>query len=348
MNDNKNMLSEIRPLIDGMKGHNYALPDCIKFIMERVGAHAELDFWNIAAITGDVVAQVYNHNITTSCEYCVSGYLAGPENIAYVFDSLGYGHEYVCAGQIAADITRYAQKIAEYIGRGVPVLVKTNLNDIDAWKSDVGTYCLVVGYENDGRTLTLLVGGTDTIDYELDRENKLDLIFTGEKRCDVPLEEIYKAIIKKMPYWLTLPERGGMYFGAAAYRAWAGDIEAGRFEDESLPLWENYGVYVCNLATSGGEPTYIFKKLADLNPAYKELAEVGEKIQKLLPAETPTGGRSLLWVKLEELNAGMDMGAVKMTMRDKEKRFEAAAVLRDYAGRLDEALVLIREGIKII
>lgn len=343
-----NSLTEIRGILDGMKGHNYALPDCIKFIMEHIGVHDLLDFWNIAAVTGDTVAQIYNHNVTTSCEYCVSGYLAGPDYITYIFNTLGYDCEYASAAQIAADISLYSTKIEDYIDKNIPILVKTNLNDIDAWKSDVGTYCLVVGYEDGGKTLKLLTGGTDIIDYKLSIENKLDFIFIGKRQRNVSLEEIYICVLKKMPHWLTLPKHSGMCFGSEAYKTWADDIESGRFEDENLPLWENYGVYVCNLATNGGEPTYIYKKLANLNHVYSEIAIIGERIQKLLPAESPTGGRSLLWVKLEELNAGMDMEAVRITMRDKKKRSEVADVLRDYAKRLDQALEIMREGNNII
>ncbi len=236
-------MSDIRPLIDGMKGHNYALPDCIKFILERLGEYEELNFWNIAAINGDTVAQVYNQNPTTSCEYCVSGYLAGAEHIAYVFGVLGYEYEYVTAEQFNKDTVHYLRKITEYIKNGVPILVKTNLNDIPAWESDVGIHCLIVGY-NHKNVLELLVSDTTPIEYEVTEENKLDLIFIGSKKREVSLEEIYLKIINKMSYWLTLPERNGMYFGSAAYRAWADDIENGRFAEEGLPLWENYGVYV--------------------------------------------------------------------------------------------------------
>jgi AraC-like DNA-binding protein len=342
----KKILTDIRDLIDGMKGHNYALPDCIKYIFERVGDYEQLDFWDIAAVTGDTIAQVYNHNITASCEYCVSGYLAGAEYIAYVFGALGYAHEYAAAEQITANTEIYRQKIVEHIDKGIPVLVKTNLNDIPAWESDVGTYCLIIGYENDGQTVSLLVSGKMTVDYEINSESRIDLIFAGAKQCDVSREEIYLQIIKKMPHWLTLPERNGMYFGAAAYRQWADDIEAGRFADENLPLWENYGVYVCNLATSGGEATYIFRKLADINPKYADLLKTGEKIQQLLPAESPNGGRSLLWIRLEELGGGMDMDKVKSTMRDVEKRAKVAKTLRDYANRLEQATEIM-ENIKL-
>ena len=343
-----------RALCDGMKGHNYGLPDCMKFILECMGWGERPDFWDIAAITGDTVAQVYNHNPTTGCEYCVSGYLAGPEHIGYVFNTLGYGHEYVTAGQLNADNNRYIRKIVEMIDRNTPVLVKTNLNDMPDGHSDVRTYGLIVGYDNEGKTAKLLFGDAKTVDCVLTGENKMDLIFVGEKRHEVTLEELYIKAIRKMTHWLTLSERDGMFFGASAFRAWANDIEAGRFANENLSLWENYGVYVCNLATSGGEPTYIFRKLADMNQSYSYLAPLGEKIQKLLPAESPTGGRSLLWMQLEELGGGfwdesgggVDMDRVKTTMHDKEKRSKVADALRDYAERLDQAVELLKTGLR--
>ncbi len=38
-----------------MKGHNYELPDCIVYILER-RSREEFDFWDIAALTGDTMA----------------------------------------------------------------------------------------------------------------------------------------------------------------------------------------------------------------------------------------------------------------------------------------------------
>jgi AraC-like DNA-binding protein len=314
-----------RPLFDGYKGHNYGLPDCMKFILECVGWDEKPDFWDIAAITGDTVAQVYNRNPTTSCEYCVSGYLAGPEHINYVFDTLGYEYEYVTAAQLNADNESYIKKIVAMIDRDIPVLVKTNLNNIPEWHSDVGTYCLIVGYDHGGQIVKLLFDGTETVDCILTGNNKMDLIFVGEQQREVTLEELYLKAIKKMPHWLTLPERDGMFFGVAAFRAWADDIEDGRFEDSNLPLWENYGVYVCNLATSGGQ-------LARLG---------GEKVRELLPTETPTGGKCLLWICLDELGGGMDVK--REILCDKKKRSKISAVLRDRADRLDKVVRLLED-----
>ena len=345
------MIINNRPLCDGMKGHNYGLPDCVKFILECVGQGDKPDFWDIAAATGDTVAQVYNQNPATGCEYCVSGYLAGPGHIKHVFDTLGYEHEYVAAAQLNADNSKYIPKIVAMIDRDIPVLVITNLNDIPDWNSDVGTHCLIVGYDHGGQTVKLLIGGNETVDCILTGENKIDLVFIGEKQREVTLEELYLKAIQKMTHWLTLPSRGGLFFGAAAFRAWADDIEAGRFACDDVPVWENYGVYVANLATSGGEPTYLFEKLAGMNQAYSYLAPLGEKIRELLPAESPTGGRSLLWIQLEELGGGMsqsgamDKNVFRETMRDKAKRSKVAAALRDYAGRLDYVVELLENTI---
>lgn len=100
---NTNQLILTRTLLDGMLGHNYALPDCIKYIFECMNEHQELDFRTIAGITGDTATQVYNHNPSTRCEYCVSGYLAGKAYVTSVFDALGYDCEYAENEQIASN-----------------------------------------------------------------------------------------------------------------------------------------------------------------------------------------------------------------------------------------------------
>jgi len=332
-----------------MLGHNYGLPDCLKFIFECLGEYEELDFWKIGALSGDTVTQVYNQNKSTRCEYCVSGYLAGPEHIGYMLDTLCFDYEYVGAEQFNADTARYQQKIAEYIKRGVPVLVKTNLNDIPKWNSDVGTHCLIVGYDNDIGMLELLVGGTTPIRYSLTDNNKLDLVFIGEKQRQVPLEEIYLAIIKKMPHWLTLPERDGMFFGAAAYRKWAEDIDAGRFGEENISLWDNFGAYAVNLATNGDFSIGRIKELSEMNPKYASLGPLYEKIQLLVPTESPDGrGRSKLWIELDGIGGDiLNMDNVKAIMRDYAKRAEFANVLRDFAGRLDQAVDLMNEELTV-
>ena len=332
-----------RRLCNGDQGHNFELVDCIRFILECKGMGDKPDFWEIAALTGDGVAQVYSRNPATGCEYCVSGYLTGPEHIGYIFNTLGYAHEYVTAAQLGADKAKYAKKIMDSIDNNIPVLVKTNLHDIHGWTSDVGTHCLITGYDHSGQIIKLLVAAHDeTIDVILTGNNKIDLVFIGERQREVALEELYEEAAGKTLHWLTLPERDGVFFGAAAYRAWADDIEAGRFEDNDLPLWENYGIFICNLATNGSWIFGTFKKLAESNSSYARLMPQSGKIHDLLcPEWSPEGGKNL-WTQLEELDAGMDMDKVKITMRDKEKRSKVAATLRNFAERLDKAIEIMR------
>lgn len=96
--------------------------------------------------------------------------------------------------------------------------MKSNINKVPDWRADVGTYCLIVGYKNDGNTLDLLLYDKLIIEYNLTDKNELDLIFIGDKKRDVSLEDIYLSIIKQMRSRMTLPSHDGMYFGASAYR----------------------------------------------------------------------------------------------------------------------------------
>lgn len=344
--ENANQLTGLRALYDGMKGHNYALPDCIKFIFEHLNEYDELDYWDIAAVTGDSVAMVYNHNLSSCSEYCVSGYLEGEEYITSVFDAFGFAVEYADFEKVKNNKAHFSQKIVDYIDRGVPVLAITNflIDDLDL----VGAHLFIIGYENGGNTLKLLLWGEKVINCELNDINALALIFIGEKRRDVSLEEIYLHCGRKMQYWLTLPERNGMYFGAAAFRAWANDIEVGRFEDENLDLWENYGVYVCNLATTPAIPFFVFERLARMNSEHSSYLELYKKITGIFPACVPDDfvpkgeKKDGLWSELEKLEAGLNPDKVRVTMKSKKKRDEIVANLREYANRLDKAVDILR------
>jgi hypothetical protein len=339
-----NMLPNIRVILDGMQGHNYALPDCLAFFWERLDhdKKTELNFWDFAAITGDSVSPVYNRKPSTRCEYCVSGYLAGKEYMAQVFDAMGYEHVYVTAEQINADKETCLRKVVEYIDKGLPVLVVTNHTKIPGWESDVGTHGLIVGYDDAGKTLEFLVRGDKPMKYDTSGVVKMDWVFIGKKSREVTKEELYLNAIRKLAYWLTLPERDGMCFGAAALRAWADDIENGRYEDETVDLWDNYSVYVVNMATSGGVPTFLLWLLAEMDEQYAGYRDVAQTIQNLLPCEPPRGGKTVDWIRLEELGGGIEKPVTRDVLRDEDKRANIAAVLRDRADRLDKVVEILK------
>jgi len=285
-----NLLPNARAMFDGMKGQNYKLPDCLKFIWECLDEAAQPDYWDFAAAIGDSVAMVYNRNLTTIDEYCVSGYLAGPEYFSYNFDTLGREHSYVTAAQLNADKEKYLRQVADSIDRGLPVIVWTTLEarqrkDVPGWVD----YCLVVGYED--QTLVLNIGNSDVgaLLHKCDTSGEIgmDLIFVGDRRREITMEELYLSAANKMLHWLTLPERDGMFFGAAAFRAWADDIEGGRYNDKNIDLWGNYGAYVCNLAISPGIPFFAYRKLAEMNPVHARYMALHDKIVKIFPAHVP-------------------------------------------------------------
>ena len=138
-----NLLAGRRALLDGMQGHNFALPDCLQYLFERTGAFGTLDYWNFAALTGDVCAQVYDRGRADGCEYCVSGYLAGPDYLSRVFGALGYAHTYAGRSDIRRVPDAFARRVAQTVDGGLPVLAVTNLHDIPGWESDVGRLRLV-------------------------------------------------------------------------------------------------------------------------------------------------------------------------------------------------------------
>ena len=347
------ILPNIRGIFDGMQGHNYGLPDCLAFIWEHLNETIQPDYWDFAAATGDSVAMVYNRNPSTLDEYCVSGYLAGPEHIAHCFNVIGYGHSYVTAEQINADKEKYLRQVMFCIDKGLPVLALTSLTAVPGWHSDVGDYCLVVGYED--QALVLNIGIKDDggwlIKYDTSGQFGMDLIFVGEKQRELTMEELYLSTAKNMTHWLTLPERDGMFFGAAAFRAWADDIEAGRYKDRRYKhkdhRWSDYGVFVCNLATSPGVPFFVFKKLAEINPIYARCMKLHDEIVKVFPAHlpddcVPEGSKDRLWSELERLGGGLY--AKHKALRNKRKRRKIAAALRGYAERLDKVVRILEKG----
>ena len=347
--DGSGILPSIRGIFDGMKGHNYGLPDCLSFIWEHLNETVQPDYWDFAATTGDSVAMVYNRNLSSRDEYCVSGYLAGPEHIAHCFNVLGYGHSYVTAEQINADKERVLRQVKSCIDKGLPVLALTSLSAVPGWHSDVGDYCLIVGYEE--QALTLNIGIKDDsgwlIKYDVSGEIGMNFIFVGEKRREITMEDIYLGAAQKMTHWLTLPEWDGKCFGAAAFRAWADDIEGGRYEDESIDLWDNYGVYVCNLATSPGVPSFVFRELAEMNSAHARCMALHDEIGKIFPACLPDDcvpkgtGKDGLWTMLERFGGGLY--AKRKVLQSKNKCRKIAAALREYAGRVDEVVRMLED-----
>lgn len=340
-----NKLSDIRGIINGDEGKNYAFDDCMAFLMERLGENPKLDYWTFTWITGDGLTQVYNRNQSILCEYCVSGYFARQEHIDYVFDAIGYGYTYVTAEQINADKEKYIQKVMDYIDKDIPVLVKTTMADtpVDA---DVRTHCLFVGYEEEGNTLLFISDYDNIFKYDTTDIIKQDWIFVGEKKRVIAFEDIILNSVRKMQYWLTLSEKNGKFFGAAAFRAWADDIENDRYKHET-DLWANYGVYFCNMATnswanniSDAPHASLINKFVQMHLQFTVMKDkIAEQYFKIGNGDGAGG----IWKDLENLGGGFNVN--HEALRDKEKRTKIADKIREAADCLETVVRILKQNI---
>jgi hypothetical protein len=334
------------------EGKNFAFDNCMEFLMEKLSENQKLDYWIITGITGNGYTPVYSKNDTaTTCEYCVSGYLAGTEYIGYVFDAIGYGHTYVTAEQLNAEKTMYVQKLMGYIDRGIPVIAISTSNAPDFFIDSL-THYLYVGQE-DYEKASLFSRKADAALYDkLDAMEFIpqDWVFAEEKKRDIALVDICRNAVMKIPYWLTLPERNGVFFGASAYRAWADDIEAGRYDSE-IDAWHHYRVYICNLATIAwannvNDAPYasIINRLAQIDPQYADMnALIAEQYYKLGEESGSSGWcKSGIWKELEELGGGLNNYS-RDAFRDREKRANIATKFREAADCIDEVVRICRK-----
>lgn len=351
-NQSCNKLSQIRGIANGMEGKNYPFDDCMAFIMERMSINEELnkipqlDYWTFSWITGDGLTQIYNKNPSTLCEYCVSGFLAGEEHIEHVFDAIGYDYTYINAEQINADKGKYIQKVKEHIDNGIPVLVKTTMADTPTGNSEF-TYCLFVGYEDDGNVLLYTNPYDKIVKYGTRNTVKQDWIFIGDKIRDVVYADLILKAVKEMRVWLTLPGSDGKCYGAAAFRAWADDVENGRFVDET-DLWVNCGVYFCNMATNSWANNAIdaphaslLHKFAQLNPQFADMKDrIAEQYFRIGNGD----GKGGIWRELQDLGGGFNV--TQETMKDSEKCAAIAALLREAAGCFDRVVEILDKSLR--
>jgi hypothetical protein len=106
--------------------------------------------------------------------------------------------------------------------------------------------------------------------------NRWGWIFVGEKKEEKVLKDIYREVILNLSKLLaTKTDR--YCFGSDAFRAWAEDIENGRFDNmkpEEFNSWDMYTIYICNLATNSGGCRGFLEKAQELNPDFTFLKDV--------------------------------------------------------------------------
>ena len=256
-----NIIPTIHRLVTDEYGENYWFNGCAKYVMECLG-EPDYDYWFFAGLTGDVFTQHYNY--TKYAGDALSSYMMeenmGGDPVKFVdetFSKCGYAATYVSNQDLQKNTEMYVSTLVAYIDKGIPVI---------AWGTPlVGVF---VGYEDHGKVLLYITGNKDQPErvslekiihgeveksqYEY-RSQFGGWIFVGEKRENRPLANIYHEAIRAISQYQNI-KTDTYCFGAEAFKAWAGDIENGKFngmKPEDFDTWAHYTNYVCVLATNG-------------------------------------------------------------------------------------------------
>jgi len=316
-----NRIPTIHRLITSEKGENYWFNGCAAYVMECLD-EADFDYDFFAGITGDVFTQHYTYGGIAWDGF--SSYMLEERPAEFVketFAKCGYSAEY--ADKI--DV----KKVAEYIDKGVPVIV---------WKPLFG---VIVGYEDDGDTLLYISGDeSEPKAIKLSEIGEACFVFVGEKVKDIPLDEIYRQSIRDIvPRFSIKTEKYCM--GADAFRAWADEIKSEKFDEldaEKFDLWAKHTNFVCVLATNGSCCHEFLKRAQELNPDLGFLQDVSALYRKT--ASMWGGEENSDPNSLEVLGGGFNI--TLETLRDKEKREKIAKKIYEFADVTDEIVTLLK------
>jgi hypothetical protein len=311
-------------------GFDYAVVTSDKpvTVTAKTGPVTEYNYGLFGGVTGDVFTQFWVTGAKSHGE-CASDYLTNEEYIKSVFDKIGYVAEYV------TDKSKFAAKVVEYIDRGVPV-ISGGLNK---------PWTIIGGYEGNGKTLLQM----PTANYGAKKSSGTDvdvLIFVGDKVRDVPLAQVYREALTRLPEMLTI-KTDEYVFGAEAFREWASFIERGGYDNIDLSdhdtNWYFYSNYVCVLATNGSDDNHGFiSKAMELNRDLSWLTEIGALYRKFGSAWG--GGADPDPDSLEALGGGFNV--TNDALRDPVNRAKIVAKLRYCADITDEVVRVLKENMQ--
>ena len=367
-----NILPNIHRLIISEHGENYHFSGCARYVMEYLGEFTEgsdsntdeiynckkvvsdFGYWFFAGLTGDILTQVYSYK--NYMGEAVSAYIFNSEGGSYfekIFKKCGYASTFVSGKQLAANKEMYIQTLMSYIDKGIPVIAVTHNGP--PW----GIY---VGYEELGKTLLYLAGDKSeperipiekVIGDGVDMSNFSDIqrkdtfhqargwIFVGEKKQVVDVAQVYRDIICDMPRLLTT-KTDEYCFGAEAFRAWAFDIEHGKFDNvkpEDFDGWDAHVSNICNMATNGSCVMNFICRAQAHNP---DMTFLNDDINRLYDRTAK------IWNNdngedLEALGGGFNV--TLEALQNKEKRGRIAAKIREAADCMDEVVRILKDNI---
>ena len=344
-----NIISVIHRLVTDEYGENYWFNGCAKYVMECLG-EKDYDYWFFAGLTGDVFTQHYTY--TKYAGDALTSYMMeenmGGNPVKYVediFAKCGYAATYVSNQDLQKNTEMYLNTLVAYIDKGISII---------AWGTPlVGVF---VGYEDYGKVLLYITGNNDKpervslekiIHGEVEKSQYEyrsifgGWIFVGEKKESCPLAQIYREAISAIPQHLSI-KTDTYCFGAEAFRAWATDIENGKFDEmppEEFDTWAHYTNYVCVLATNASCCHEFLKRTRKLNPDMSFLEEISRLYKRIGAMWNNDNGADL-----EAIGGGFNIALE--TLQDKEKREKIVAKIREFADVTDEIVRVLENNLK--
>jgi hypothetical protein len=338
-----NIIPTIHRLITSEYGENYWVNGSLSYVMECIG-EPDYGYQFFAGLTGDVFTQHYSRTIFAG--EAASSYMTD-ENPAKFFEETfakcGYAATYVPSGELLKNTAMYLRTLTAYIDSGIPV-IKSG--------SSEGVF---VGYEDCGKVLLYITGDNGepervTLDKVFEskpfhgHEYKSGWVFVGDKKESIPLAGIYRGTVKNIvPLQNVKNEK--YCFGPEAFRAWANDIENGKFDAmtaEDFDSWCDHANYICVLATNGSCCHGFLNKALELNPDMGFLSEVSSLYRRIAEMWGGDDNRNDP-DSLEAIGGGFNV--TLDILQDRERRGRIVAKIREIGSVTDEIFRVLTEGV---
>jgi hypothetical protein len=342
-----NSIPVIHRLVTDEYGENYWFNGCARYVMECLG-EKDYDYWFFAGLTGDLFTQHYTY--TKYSGDALSSYRMDEDPAQFVeatFAQCGYAAAYVSRKDLLSNTETHLQTLIAYVDKGIPVIAWGNLWGVLVGYEDYGQVLLYIT-DNSDQPETIPLGRAlgDQVDPHGWREHvdPHGWIFVGDKQEDRPLAELYREAIVAIPQHQRV-KTDTYCFGPEAFRAWARDIENGKFDrmtSEEFDTWAYYTNYVCVLATNGSCCHEFLRRARELNPDMGYLEEISALYRRTAEMWGGDNNRNDP-NSLEALGGGFNV--TLETLQDKARRDRIAAKIREFADITDEIVRVLSENL---
>ncbi len=255
---------------------NFFLDSAIYSVANSLGITYENEKTPIAAITGDLFTYLYSDS--APCDSGVTNYVQMPDTVLKVYDSFGYGCDYLSTEVINSNLTGTLEKIRASVDRGIPVLAwgVGGVLGVDGERYDpMGEGALIGGYDGEYLLVHLYCGAERLPSLMWDGRPGYDedgytaipakealatthgIFIVTEKKTQPDLATVYRNAILSIPRWLTLPSTGHWVFGQAAFAKWAEVLlDDANWQTVEMcnenQIWNKHCSPFCTLCTSTG------------------------------------------------------------------------------------------------